>query len=53
MADGRETRATIDSVTVRRLLLFKVGGAVARLAFAQAPHRLSYSVLNLAIQRRN
>lgn len=33
MADGRETRATIDSETVKGLLLINGGGAVALLAF--------------------
>jgi len=33
MADGRETRAKIDSETVRGLLLINGGGAVALLAF--------------------
>lgn len=33
MADGRETRAGIDSETVRGLLLINGGGAVALLAF--------------------
>lgn len=33
MADGRETRATIDTETVRGLLLVNGGGAVALLAF--------------------
>lgn len=33
MADGRETRAAIDSETVRGLLLINGGGAVALLAF--------------------
>ena len=33
MADGRETRATIDSETVRGLLLINGGGAVALLVF--------------------
>ena len=33
MADGRETRAGIDSETVRGLLLINGGGAIALLAF--------------------
>lgn len=36
MADGRETRAAIDSETVRGLLLINGGGAVALLAFLPA-----------------
>ena len=47
MADGRETRAAIDSETVRGLLLINGGGAVALLAFLpgvlQKPELLTLS----------
>lgn len=50
MAEGRETRATIDSETVRGLLLINGGGAIALLAFLsgviQEPR---FAVLSLAI----
>lgn len=50
MAEGRETRATIDSETVRGLLLINGGGAVALLAFlAGVIQEPRFAVLSQAI----
>ena len=50
MADGRETRAAIDSETVRGLLLINGGGAVALLAFLSSIiGKPEFSVLSQAV----
>lgn len=50
MAEGRETRASIDSETVRGLLLINGGGAVALLAFlAGVIQEPRFAILSQAI----